>query len=124
SMHKAAQTLHVTPAAVSKQIQTLESHLDVKLFNRTPRGLHLTTAGEKYYVHISTALNSIRHATREIYRRQDANTLKIRSYTTFSMYWLIPRLSSFHAQHADINIDLTTSIQWVDFEAEEVDAAI
>ena len=124
SMHKAAAALHVTPAAVSKQIQSLESFLAIKLFNRNKRGLELTRAGEKYYAHISTALSSIRHATREISGLSGDTTLKIRSYTTFSMYWLIPRLSSFHALHPDINIDLTTSIQWTDFDAENVDAAI
>lgn len=124
SMNKAATELHVTPAAVSKQIQALESFLAVRLFHRGTRGLQLTPAGERYYAHISTALSSIRHATREISGLANSAALKIRSYTTFSMYWLIPRLSSFHALHPDINIDLTTSTQWVDFDAEDVDAAI
>ncbi len=124
SMHKAALALHVTPAAVSKQIQLLESSLDVKLFARSRRRLQLTQAGEKYYAHISTALNSIRHATREISNTSGTASLKIRAYTTFSMYWLIPRLSSFHGQYPEINIELTTSTKWIDFEAEDVDAAI
>ncbi|WP_158238534.1 transcriptional regulator GcvA [Pollutimonas subterranea] len=124
SMHKASVALHVTPAAVSKQIQVLEASLDVKLFTRSKRNLQLTPAGEKYYAHISTALNSIRHATREISNVSGMAPLKIRAYTTFSMYWLIPRLSSFHGLYPEINIELTTSIKWIDFEAEDVDAAI
>ncbi|HWK72399.1 MAG TPA: LysR substrate-binding domain-containing protein [Burkholderiaceae bacterium] len=124
SMHKASVVLHVTPAAVSKQIQVLEASLDVKLFTRGKGKLQLTPAGEKYYAHISTALNSIRHATREISNVSGMASLKIRAYTTFSMYWLIPRLSSFHGLYPEINIELTTSTKWIDFEAEDVDAAI
>ncbi|CAM5480574.1 LysR substrate-binding domain-containing protein [Eoetvoesiella caeni] len=124
NMQQAAARLHVTPAAVSKQIQVLEQHLDTQLFVRSHRKLQLTTAGEKYYAHISTALNSIRHATREVSQLSGSKALKIRAYTTFAMYWLIPRLTSFHSLFPDINIELTTSLLWVDFDAEGVDAAI
>lgn len=124
SMQRAATTLHVTPAAVSKQIQLLEQYLDTSLFVRSHRRLQLTPAGEMYYAHVSTALNSIRHATREASQRAQSRALKIRAYTTFAMYWLIPRLTSFHTLFPDINLELTTSLRWVDFDNENVDAAI
>lgn len=124
SMQQAASALHVTPAAVSKQIQLLENYLETPLFIRSHRKLALTPAGEKYHAHITTALNSIRHATREAAQQSRSSALKIRSYTTFSMYWLIPRLTSFHGEFPDINIELTTSLHWMDFETESVDAAI
>ncbi|WP_353194143.1 transcriptional regulator GcvA [Pusillimonas noertemannii] len=124
NMQQAATILHVTPAAVSKQIQLLEQHLGTPLFVRSHRRLQLTPAGEKYYAHISTALNSIRHATREASQQVGSKALKIRAYTTFAMYWLIPRLTSFHSLFPDINIELTTSLRWVDFDTENVDAAI
>ena len=44
---RAARELHVTPAAVSHQIKSLESHLGVELFRRLPRGLEITEAGRK-----------------------------------------------------------------------------
>ncbi|MBB5216183.1 transcriptional regulator GcvA [Parapusillimonas granuli] len=124
SMQEAALALHVTPAAVSKQIQLLEQHLNTQLFIRSHRKLALTPAGEKYYAHVSSALNSIRHATHEVASRSVSRSLKIRAYTTFSMYWLIPRLTSFHGLFPDINIELTTSLKWMDFDTEDVDAAI
>src|SRR5688572_21882573 len=40
------------------------------------------------------------------------------------MRWLIPRLSSFHAAHPNIHVQLTTSLEWVDFDREDIDAAI
>ena len=49
SFSKAAESLYITPTAVMKQINLLEASLDVKLFERTHRGLTLTKAGESLY---------------------------------------------------------------------------
>lgn len=49
SFNKAAEASYITPTAVIKQINLLEDSLDVKLFDRTHRGLTLTKAGESLY---------------------------------------------------------------------------
>lgn len=49
SFNKAAEEMFITPPAVIKQISSLESSLDLKLFIRSPRGLKLTKAGESLY---------------------------------------------------------------------------
>lgn len=49
SFNKAAYESHITPTAMIKQINSLESELGVKLFVRTHRGLALTRAGESFY---------------------------------------------------------------------------
>lgn len=49
SFNKAAEELFITPTAVIKQINLLEGSLDVKLFERTHRGLILTKAGKILY---------------------------------------------------------------------------
>ena len=49
SFNKAAEELFITPPAVIKQITSLESSLDMKLFIRSPRGLKLTEAGKSIY---------------------------------------------------------------------------
>ena len=49
SFTKAAEHLYISPTAVMKQMNTLENHLDLKLFERTPSGIHLTSAGEIIY---------------------------------------------------------------------------
>ena len=46
SLSRAAEELHVTPAAVSHQIKSLEDYLGVKLFRRMNRALLLTDAGQ------------------------------------------------------------------------------
>ncbi|MCM1392337.1 MAG: LysR family transcriptional regulator, partial [Ruminococcus sp.] len=49
SFNKAAEEAYITPTAVIKQINLLENELNVKLFERTHRGLILTKAGKSLY---------------------------------------------------------------------------
>lgn len=49
SFNKAAEKLYITPTAVIKQMNLLEAELDIKLFERTHRGLKLTKAGSSLY---------------------------------------------------------------------------
>ena len=49
SFSKAAESMYISSTAVMKQINLLESNLEVALFHRTPRGLTLTNAGKSYY---------------------------------------------------------------------------
>lgn len=49
SFTKAAENLYISPTAVMKQMNSLENHLDLKLIERTPSGVCLTSAGEVIY---------------------------------------------------------------------------
>ena len=49
SFTKAAEHLYISPTAVMKQMNALESHLNLKLIERTPSGVHITPAGEVIY---------------------------------------------------------------------------
>jgi LysR family glycine cleavage system transcriptional activator len=124
SIQDAAAELHVTPAAVSRQVKALEAYLGVQLFVRDHRAVRLTAEGARYLEEISEALDLIRKATQSLGKAAARKTLKIRAYTTFSMKWLIPRLSSFHTLHPDIDVRLTTSLEPVDFVREDIDAAV
>lgn len=124
SIQEAAQELHVTPAAISRQVKALEEYLGVQLFVRDHRAVRLTPEGARYLAEISEGLDLIRKATQKLTKSVARRTLKIRAYTTFSMKWLIPRLSSFHTLHPDIDVRLTTSLEPVDFVREDIDAAV
>lgn len=124
SVRAAAIELYVTPAAISKQIRVLEEHLKSSLFYRDNQRLSLTPTGEKYFLQVKLALEQLRNATLQIMENQNPTRLKIRSYTTFAVYWLIPRLSAFYTQHPNINIEITTTSTWKDIEQGDVDAAI
>jgi LysR family glycine cleavage system transcriptional activator len=124
SITVAADELSVTPGAVSRQIRQLEDTLGVRLFTRGHRQITLTREGGDYYRAITKAMDTVREATQRLARRRKRKQLKIRAYTTFAMRWLIPRLSSFHAAHRDIEVLLTASLDEVDFRKEDLDAAI
>ena len=89
----AAEELGVTQAAVAQQVRGLEASLDLRLFDRMPRGLALTDAGLGYSGSIRSALAMIDEATR-LLRPQSAH-LTVSVTPTFASKWLIPRLGSF-----------------------------
>ena len=97
SITLAADELHVTAGAVSRQIKSLEESLGVQLLKRGHRQISLTRQGSDYYRAVTRAIEGLRDATRRLKRRSQRKQLKVRAYTTFAMRWLIPRLSDFHA---------------------------
>jgi LysR family glycine cleavage system transcriptional activator len=124
SITAAAEELHVTPGAVSRQIRGLEEGLGVQLLHRGHRQISLTSAGEDYYRAVTRAMDDLREATTRLNKRAKRKQLKVRVYTTFAMRWLIPRLSSFHAANRGIEVLLTASLDPVDFRKEDIDGAI
>lgn len=124
SITAAAEELHVTAGAVSRQIKTLEEFLGQPLFVRGHRQISLTRTGTAYFKEISHAIGSIRDATKKAKSGRQRQQLKIRAYTTFAVRWLIPRLSDFHALHPNIEVLLKASLDPVDFRREGIDAAV
>lgn len=120
----AAEELGVSQVAVSRQVRVLEDFLGVTLFKRLHRGLELTDEGKLLADGISRAFQDINNATRLVSRRGRRDILAIQSYTTFSQRWLIPRLTHFHDTFPRIEIRLSSSIAPVDFETQNLDAAI
>jgi LysR family transcriptional regulator, glycine cleavage system transcriptional activator len=124
SITLAADELHVTAGAVSRQIKGLEDVLGVQLLKRGHRQITLTRQGGDYYRAVTRALDGLRDATRRLTRRGQRKQLKVRAYTTFAMRWLIPRLSTFQAEHPDIEVLLKASLEPVDFRKEDIDGAV
>lgn len=124
SIRKAAEELFVTPGAVSRQVQSLEAFLGVKLFRRDPREIVLTAEGEQYLAAVAQSLDIVRDATQRLTGKRAVEVVRLRAYTTFAMKWLIPRLSSFHDANPEVEVRLETSNEAVSFEREAVDCAI
>ena len=120
----AAGELHVTPGAVSRQVKALEEWLGAPLFQRRHKQVLLTPLGRSYLQAVSEPLERIASAT-ERARRQDAERpIAITCYPTFALRWLVPRWGRFYDKHPEIDVQLTTSLQPVDFTRGDVDAAI
>lgn len=125
SISKAANELAVTPAAVSRQVRTLEEYLGVNLFERVKGRLELTSAGARYLAELMPLFATLRDATSSIrLSGHRASVLKIRSPATFAVRWLIPRLANFHRAYAEIEVQLTTSPAPLNFDREDIDAGI
>lgn len=124
SFSRAAEELHVSQSAVSRQVSLLENYLDVKLFNRELRGVTLTDIGRSYQREIGPAFSRIAMATQDLLATSRGGPVKVRAYTTFAAKWLMPRLPGFHAANPEIEVCLTTNVAPVDFSRENIDIAI
>ncbi len=124
SFNRAAEELHVTPSAVSHQVRALEEYLGVKLFQRLTRQVQLTTEGRLYLGPVRDALEQIRLATEQIARDRHSGPLTISAAPSFTVGWLMPRLSQFQLAHPDIEVRLNASVEVVDLTRSDVDVGI
>lgn len=124
SFTRAAAELNVTQAAISHQIRMLEERLAVKLFVRRNRTVLLSEAGQAYLPALRDAFDMIDQATDRLLRRDETAPLVISSTASFATKWLVPRLSAFQSLHPEIEVQLSTSFELVDFQRDAVDAAI
>jgi LysR family glycine cleavage system transcriptional activator len=120
----AAQELHVTQSAVSRQIAVLETYLGVELFKRERHGVALTRVGQSYADEVIPAFDAIGGATERLFKSSTQGALRLRTYTTFAAKWLIPRLPEFKLRHPEIDVKITNAVPDVDFDRDRVDAAI
>jgi LysR family transcriptional regulator, glycine cleavage system transcriptional activator len=123
SFIRAAEELHVTPAAVSQQIKLLEDHLGVTLFKRG-KTLVLNEAAADALHHLSDAFDQIERSMLRVRSGSIAGPLVISAPPVFAARWLIPRLGDFYARYPDVEVQLHASRRIVDFSMEEVDVAI
>lgn len=121
---KAAEELHVTHGAVSRQVALLEAWLGVPLFLRSASQLALTEAGRDYLEQVTMGLDLIAVASMQARQRSARAGLRINAPPTFMMRWLIPRLSRFQRRRPEIDVRLTTSIAPVNFQEHGYDLAI
>jgi LysR family glycine cleavage system transcriptional activator len=119
-----AHELHVTQSAVSRQIAVLESYLGVELLRRERHGVSLTRVGSAFADKIVPAFAAIAGATEDLLKDTSPGALRLRTYTTFAVQWLIPRLPDFHARHPGIEVRISTAVPDVDFDRDPVDMAI
>lgn len=105
SCSRAAEELCLTQSAVSKQIQALEEHLGLPLFNRVHYGLELTEAGRLYWESVRPALQMLAEGTARVRSLEsDDHTLRLGLPPTLGQKWLIPRLAEFNRAYPDIQI--------------------
>lgn len=121
----AAEELHLTQSAVSRQIKELEAGLGFTLFRRNGRRVALTDAGARFAMDLSIDLDRLKQTvTRAVAAGNDKTVLRIATMSTFACRWLIPRLPEFETKHPDVEISLSSRIQAFSFDQERFDLAI
>ncbi|OYU06644.1 MAG: LysR family transcriptional regulator [Pseudomonas sp. PGPPP1] len=119
---RAAEQLHITQGAVSRQVAGLESHLGYALFHRQARGLSLTEEGREWSLRTQQVFGLIGDAVEQIGSRRQTLQLKA---STCVMRWLLPRLMQWQKERPDVPVELTTTVAYtVDFRREQFDAAV
>ncbi|WP_323989596.1 LysR substrate-binding domain-containing protein [Pseudomonas canadensis] len=119
---RAAEQLHITQGAVSRQIAGMESHLGYALFQRQARGLSLTDAGREWSLRAQQVFGLLGEAVEQIGSRRQTLQLKA---STCVMRWLLPRLMQWQKERPDVPVELTTTVAYtVDFRREQFDAAV
>ncbi len=124
SFTKAAEELHVTPAAISQQVKTLESYCDQPLFRRLTRSLILTDAGQKALPGLREGLDKLAEAAELLMARENDNILTVSVAPSFGAKWLVPRLDRFRTAHPDLELRIDASDLLADFSSERVDIGL
>lgn len=119
SFTRAAETLCVTQAAISRQIKELEEHLGTNLFERVGRSVRLTSAGSIFFEAAQLSFINIAQAAarvRKDYGNNARHTVTVCCSPAFSALWMSHRLPSFFSANPDIDLDLVTTQNFVSLE--------
>ena len=109
SLKAAAPDLNISVSALSRRIQTLESHLGVPLFERGARALRLTREGAALRETVSASFEMLRAGVAALGRDPLRERLRLGAPAGLTGYWLAPRLADFRATHPGVEVVVETS---------------
>ncbi|HKY90508.1 MAG TPA: LysR family transcriptional regulator, partial [Nevskiaceae bacterium] len=124
SFTRAATELFLTQSAVSRQVQALEEHLGVPLFQRRHRALLLTDAGQILQRTATEVLAQLAETTREIRDLSSTRQITVTTLVSFASLWLVPRLPLFRERHPHIDVRIAADNTVIDLTRDRVDVAI
>jgi LysR family glycine cleavage system transcriptional activator len=124
SFSAAADELHLTQSAVSRQIKGLEDELGAMLFQRGTRRVALSGDGQALLHAVAPSLERIDAAVRQIRQAKGRRTVSVGTFASFASLWLMPRLHGFEQLHPDIDIRLSASDVLVDLENADLDLVL
>jgi DNA-binding transcriptional LysR family regulator len=107
SVSQAAEQLHVTHGAVSRQLKVLEEHLGVSLFSKDGRGLKLTDAGLRLRDVSAEAFERLRGVCAELTQSTADAPFVLGCSGSLLARWFIPRLGRLNADLPDLRLHLS-----------------
>ena len=112
SFTRAAEELHLTQSAVSKQVAQLEEMLRHHLFLRIRRRLQLTPAGALYLAEVNKILTQVDMSSRYVLTYgEQTEVLKVATQPSFGVRWLIPHLKGFGKRYPNIHLDIRNEME-------------
>ncbi|HEY5701165.1 MAG TPA: transcriptional regulator GcvA, partial [Gammaproteobacteria bacterium] len=124
SFTRAAAELHVTQAAVSHQVKSLEDYLGIKLFRRFNRSLLLTDEGQAYLPTMTRAFDLMNDATARLVKKDPSGPLTVSVLPSFAARWLVPRLGRFRRAHPEVDLRIDPAADLAYFGRGDVDIGI
>jgi LysR family glycine cleavage system transcriptional activator len=123
SLRAAAEELHVTSAAVSQQVKTLEDHLGRKLLRRHSGGYSLTPDALAGLQDLRDAFERLSAAVATM-ACGGQRVLTVSAVPSLAAEWLVPRLHRFRERYPDLDVLLHASQERVDLDHSRVDLGI
>lgn len=126
SLSQAARRLRLSQPTLSRRIAALEDQLKAQLFQRTPRGLLLTDAGEQ----VLTGARRVEEEALAIERQAEAahqtltGTVRISVTESLGSLWLPRKLAAFHAAYPGVCVEVLVDNRTVNLIRREADIAI
>ncbi|RQO53672.1 LysR family transcriptional regulator [Paucibacter sp. KBW04] len=124
SFRAAADELHLTQSAISRQIRSLEEEIGCSLFLRGTRFVELTSDGALLKTTAQALLERLDQTVRQIRQTRGRRVVNVTTFASFASLWLIPRLEAFQRLHPDIDIRVSAHDVVLDLEDGEVDVAL
>ena len=124
SFTAAAGELCPTQSAVSRQIQQIEADLGVALFERRHRALALTEAGCILQRAVVDSLERLRDATARLRAAPRGRQVALTTTPGFASLWLIPRLARFTADHPQVDVRISATLEVLQLERSQLDLAV
>jgi len=121
----AADELHLTQSAISRQIKGLEDELGAPLFVRGTRHVQITPAGQTLLRAVEPLLAKLDTSVQHIRRSRSRQRVSVTTFASFGSLWLLPRIEAFQRSHPDIDIRVTAHDAIADLEQEaDLDLAL
>ena len=126
SFSESARQLGMSQPSVSRQINSLEEYLGVRLLHRTTRKISLTEAGSIYYEKARHIQRDVKEASQSIsgYTETPSGLLRVSAPYTWTDSILSPHLSEFLTQYPEIKLDIECNDQFQDIIEDQLDVVI
>lgn len=124
SFSKAAEELHVTPAAISQQIKQLEDYLGITLFHRLTRAIRLTEEARAVLPLMTEGFDKLAEAIERLSQEEESGRLTVSTTPTFAAKWLLQRLPDFSDLYPDIDLRLDATLVPREFDRDDIDISV